>query len=602
MLRLGSAALIAAALLFYGWQAGSAINVLSPTVDELPHAATAWNLRFRADYRADLAQPPLWLHWVGLFLAADDLRMPLTDAAWEESDQGAMPATSYWEALKWERAGDIEALVRKARVPMFLAALATGAAIAAVGWRYAGPIGGAAAAVAFAFEPLMLGHGPLVKNDVVLAPCVLGAAVGLHEVCRTGRWRWVALLATSCGLAMNVKFSGLVLPVVVVPLGLALRALAPEEWRLGGLPLSDRGGRLVAAAVIAVVVGLTTWAAVWACYGFRFEPSRGAARFNIDGAVARVATNDLCARFARRHPNQTPVISRNQLAAWRPPPFVQVMLLAHRWRLLPEAAIAGMIYMQGSSLYRPAFLLGNFSDVGFPLYFPAAWLFKTPVTLVMLHVGGAAWACRRWRSFGLLFLPAGVYLAAALASSLNIGLRYLAPIYPFLMLAAGMLVAEACRRRHSRATVLVLAVLGAALAVEVAPHRLMHIQYFSAPFGGPRGGLGLLSDSNLDWGQDLYRLVEWQRAHPDEQIFLCYFGLTDPGAAGLRYENTAGSWLPGPRVSPRPGAVFAVSATHLQGTYFMNSESLRTQMAGWRAREPLDVLGGTIYLFRVPNN
>jgi hypothetical protein len=137
------------------------------------------------------------------------------------------------------------------------------------------------------------------------------------------------------------------------------------------------------------------------------------------------------------------------------------------------------------------------------------------------------------------------------------------------------------------------------LAVESLPHRGEHLQFFNALAGGSRGGLRLLSDSNLDWGQDLYRLAAWQRENPRERLWLIYFGPMDPRRVGIRATNAPGSWAPSasPPSSPPPGAVLAISATHLQGTYF--GPELRAEMARWRAREPLAVLGGTIYLYRV---
>jgi len=590
--------LIAGLLAFYGLWAGSSIHTLSPTVDELQHAAGAWNVRYRSDYRPDRENPPLWLHWIGLFLAEGDVPEGIPPDVWVRMRHGVTPPYEYCDLL--ERGGecDVQRLVSKARVPMLLLAVGLGVAVAAAAWRYGGPVAGVAAAAAFAFEPLMLGHGPLVKNDVVLALCFFGAAVGLKEVVTNGGWPWVALLAVSCGAAINVKFSGILLPVVIVPLGLAIRAAMPAAWSIGRAVLESRGARLAAAAGICAVVLATTWAMIWMSYGFRFAPTRGPERFDVEGLVARTAAGELAARRAVLGPAAASLTAADILRGWQPSMFVRGVVLAHGLQLLPEAAVAGLIFTEGSLLFRAAFLCGRYSDAGFTLFFPAAWLFKTPVTMVALHALGAIAVVRRWRTLWPLLLTLAVFVLSAMTGRINIGLRHLAPAYPFFMLGVGLFIAAAWQAWPRRWAILAATAAAALLTAEVLPHRLEYIQFFSWPFGGARGGLALLSDSNLDWGQDLYRLVAWQRKHPEERLFLCYFGNFDPRQAGLRYENTVGSWAPGPQVEPVSGAMYAVSATSLQGVYAI--DALRPRMAAQRRQQPLDVLGGTIYLYRVP--
>ena len=44
----------------------------------------------------------------------------------------------------------------------------------------------------------------------------------------------------------------------------------------------------------------------------------------------------------------------------------------------------------------------------------------------------------------------------------------------------------------------------------------------------PAESYRLLTDSNLDWGQGLLALRDYQRNHPGEPIALSYFGSVDP--------------------------------------------------------------------------
>jgi hypothetical protein len=124
------------------------------------------------------------------------------------------------------------------------------------------------------------------------------------------------------------------------------------------------------------------------------------------------------------------------------------------------------------------------------------------------------------------------------------------------------------------------------------------IAFFNVPARGV-GPLRLLSDSNLDWGQDLPLLERWRAEHPDGSLNLAYFGTADPSAYGIVYRNVHGGYDFGPeRVSPEGPGYLAVSATILQSTYL--PADLRRYYLEWQAREPVAILGGSIWVYRLP--
>jgi hypothetical protein len=185
-----------------------------------------------------------------------------------------------------------------------------------------------------------------------------------------------------------------------------------------------------------------------------------------------------------------------------------------------------------------------------------------------------------------------IYLTSAMASNLNIGLRHVLPLYPFIYVWMGIGSAWAMKRWPRLAQVLGIGIV-IALAVESGQAWPNYLAFFNAPSGGSRGGLRLLSDSNLDWGQDLPLLAQWQNDHPKTPLYLSYFGMTDPAAYGIKYFNLPGGYVFGPPAQQPTEGVIAISATNLQGTYMYPRiyEALQT-------KEPLDVLGGTIYLYK----
>jgi hypothetical protein len=83
---------------------------------------------------------------------------------------------------------------------------------------------------------------------------------------------------------------------------------------------------------------------------------------------------------------------------------------------------------------------------------------------------------------------------------LNIGLRHVLPIYPFLFLLAGVGASRLGARGGWRTAALgALAVGYVAQALWIAPH---HLSYFNLLAGGASNGHRVLLDSNYDWGQN----------------------------------------------------------------------------------------------------
>ena len=192
------------------------------------------------------------------------------------------------------------------------------------------------------------------------------------------------------------------------------------------------------------------------------------------------------------------------------------------WLLLPLAAVVviNLVYLHvpladGGLLPEPyleafrvklshgagghfAYLLGQYSGEGWWYYFPLAILFKTPLPVLVLVGLGLA---RRQRLDTVVFvlLPIVLFLAAGMVGQLNIGLRHVLPIYPFLFVAAGAGASRLTARGWRRVLLGVLAAAYVVQALWIAPH---HLSYFNVLAGGPSNGYRILLDSNFDWGQN----------------------------------------------------------------------------------------------------
>ena len=243
---------------------------------------------------------------------------------------------------------------------------------------------------------------------------------------------------------------------------------------------------------------------------------------------------------------------------------------------------------------RPAYLHGSWSTEGWWWYFPAALLLKTPLPLLFVGALGAYAAIRRSRaeSAWLLIPPVG-YFVAALTSKTQIGYRHLLPVYPFICLWAGLGASWLWRRGIAARAA--LAAAGVWLAVSVCSTSPYSLAYFNELARGH--GENWLSDSNLDWGQDLPALARELAARGNPPVVLSYFGSGDPDAYGIHYipvgfitnvQRTGNAAL----ASSSP-LLFAISETNLVGTYFSDHHGF-----DWlRARRPVAVPGGSIFLY-----
>jgi hypothetical protein len=116
-------------------------------------------------------------------------------------------------------------------------------------------------------------------------------------------------------------------------------------------------------------------------------------------------------------------------------------------------------------------------------------------------------------------------------TDINIGLRYVLPIAPYVFIAVGKVVpwvTDLTPRFRRLAQAIVAGCLGLTLAATlwIYPH---YLAYFNLVSGGPDRVPPRLIDSNLDWGQDLIGLRQWCREHaPGQPIGLAYFGQINP--------------------------------------------------------------------------
>jgi hypothetical protein len=373
--------------------------------------------------------------------------------------------------------------------------------------------------------------------------------------------------------------------------------------------------RLAAVLAMLAVMGTTSFIMVWLGYGLRFAAAKDAdAGMNMGNIVNAC----LIRSWQLQHSPDGKTFgfpSTADIAEMPRPMLVRLVCWANQRHLLPQAFLSGVLFVYQGTLMRSTFLWGVRGSVGWWWYFPFAMAVKTPaatlfafaalgIAAIARLLGLRSWQrrsadiampIRAWTAL-CVGLPAAIFLAAAMSQNLNLGLRHVLPIYPLLFAAAGLGVSRIWEWRKAWAIAFGVAIIGG-LAIESCCAFPDYIPFFNVMAGGSRGGLRLLSDSNLDWGQDLPLLAAWQRKHPGTKLYLAYFGAAEPAWFGVHATNLVDGFA-SPQPINSPG-VIAISATVLQGTYSPLRENGPYWSVLWKFK-PFEVLGGSIYLFHVP--
>jgi len=518
----------------------------SATFDECNHLTAGYAALRDGDYRFSPDHLPFQRIWNALpLLLMDGIR-------WNGDEVPEASTAEQWGRLQFTvpfrflyRLNDADALLYRARAMTVLLGIVLGVLVFFWSRELFGFWPAVLALALYAAEPNILAHAGLVTTDFGVTCFFFGAVYFLWRLTRRGTPGNLAGLSICFVLAEISKLSAVLLWPVVLAL-LVLRSLrhSPWDWRLVRRGrFSRRSARLGISLLIACWLALISWVGVWAAYGFRYAPTSGRAEL-LDFTAGKAG------RGAPRLAG---------LVRW-----------VESHRLLPNAFTEGVFHGAVDLTERPSYLAGRYSTTGWWYYFPVAILVKTPVGLLLALAGGIVLGGARWRETGsdaaFLALPVAVVLGAAMRANLNIGLRHVLPLYPFLIMLAGLGIAELLRRgrRTWAAAFVALAMLESAL---VHPD---YLAFFNAPAGGPSRGDRWLVDSNLDWGQDLKGLKRWMERQGVAHVNLCYFGTADPAYYGIDC-----TYLPGGpffaralEQNPRLPGYVAVSVTNLRGVGF----------------------------------
>lgn len=225
---------------------------------------------------------------------------------------------------------------------------------------------------------------------------------------------------------------------------------------------------------------------------------------------------------------------------------------------------------------------------GWWYYYIAAFLIKTPIPTLIFILSSLVFfnRIRDKEMVNELFIlvPIIILLVFSFFNHINIGVRHILPIYPFIFVFVSKIINLKVKKQGIfTISIILLSLWYVTGSLMIYPH---YLAYFNEAVGGPNNGHKYLLDSNIDWGQDLKGLKIYLDEKGIKNVTLGYWGKDSPERIGISYKPV--------NCYPEPGLI-AVSVNTLYGLQEQRSYCLE-----WlRSYKPIDKIGYSIFIYNI---
>ena len=535
----------------------------SATMDELAHTPAGYSYISQQDMRLNPEHPPLLKDlaglsvWLGSKITGQTINFPFEHKSWQEDINGQW---DFGGEFLYRSGNDADKIIFWARLPMLLIMLLLGFYIFKWARELYGNKAGLIALFLYSLSPTFLAHGRYVTTDVGAAAAFFIATYYLVKWLQQSNKKNLFLAGLVFGLALLTKFS-LVLLIPYFVFITLIWAIIKKRFQL---------------IIGLFLIGLIAMVLVWPVYQFH--------TWNYPPERQRADADSILKSFGNRPLAETTVWMSDKPILR---PYGQFFLGLF---MVMQRAVGG----------NTTYFLGEVSATGWKHYFPIVSLIKVPLALLILMLVALVPALRKikkpnFAQFALISFFI-FYWITTLTSNLNIGVRHVLPTFPILYILISGQIAKISDKWRG---FLIIVLLGwyAFGTISIYPHFLA---YFNESVGGTSQGYKYVTDSNLDWGQDLKRLSQFVEENQIDKIYLNYFG----GASaeyylGEKYQDWWGDRDPS---ELPPDSWLAVSATLLQGGRGQPAPGFKekTGYYNWLNQyEPVEVIGNSIFVYHL---
>lgn len=591
----------------------------SAIMDEVAHLPAGYSYISQADMRLNPEHPPLvkdlaggavWL-WSKIF--NQPINFPYDISAWKTDINGQW---DFGFDFMYREGNNADLMLLLGRLPMLLILLVLGIYVFKWARELFGLLSAFLALFLYAFSPTFLAHGRFVTTDMAAAAAIFIASYYFIRWLKAPGAKNLIVAGLIFGLAQLAKFSVFLLVPLFVFVALVwfVVKLSEEKNKAHRINLIfwPYFFRYVGGTILLMAVGYIF--IVWPVYIFHI--------WNYPIARQQRDVQFILSSFG-----------------FRPlPNFIYWLAGVPIFRALAQYGLGLTMVFQRAVGGNTVYFLGHVSSAGSRLYFPIVYLIKETLTLHIFTllalwltlVGFFKNKIYRLKNFleflnghGAEFLMLcfiALYWFSSIRSILNIGVRHILPTFPFVfILIAGVLgvwlkkhglnhIAPAQENQplaKKFCPLIVLIIFSILIGWQIKSVISVYpsfLAYFNESAGGPVGGYRYVTDSNLDWGQDLKRLAQWTDEKNINRIYVDYFG----GATSSYYLGN--KFLPwwGDR-SPMDlnfnGGWLAVSATFLQGGRGEPVPGFKETVGYYKwlnKFQPTTVIGHSIFVYYIP--
>lgn len=393
---------------------------------------------------------------------------------------------------------DADGMLFRARMAVSLFAVLLAVLVFLAAKEMFGTGAGFIALALLAFDPNFLAHGAVVGTDTGLSCFLFASIYAFYRYVKAPSPGRLILAGLATGLAISTKHTAiLVFPMLVI--FAVCEILRPGSTADGPQP-DAKGKRTLRLAAALALITITSVGVLWSAYGFRYEP-----RAN------HLAMNPPYTQFVNSMSRQHDIWLLSTVA---------------RFHLLPESYLYGLADVRNMSDFYTSYALGKIYPKGVWFYFPLAFAIKSSLTfLILLLLTIYAMATRKftaWREILFLTIPPAFYLFVAMVAGMNIGLRHILPMYAFLTVliggAAWALIQTNRRWAYAIAVLLIFQVISTTRTFPA------YMAYANELWGGPAQTYRYLTDSNVDWAQQLKATKRYLDGRGVKDCWFVYFG------------------------------------------------------------------------------
>ncbi|HUC89427.1 MAG TPA: glycosyltransferase family 39 protein [Patescibacteria group bacterium] len=440
-----------------------------------------------------------------------------------------------------------------------------------------------------ALSPTVIAHGHLVTTDILVMTTMAIAMLCFIRLLKEQSWAFIIIAGITLAIAELSKFSTVLL-FIFYPLAAVLFYYAKK-------PSLKAAGAVKLMLRVVIPTFSIALAFMYAVYALQVIH------------LSHTAQNNWIVQ-----------------ATGDPVHHLGTRILLDINKVPPLAPVVRYIVGFSSSLGRVAVghganLLGKDYATSTPLYFPVVSTLKTPSPLLALwvvmavYLGGRLkiYSKKRTNLLGVLLsytkanpvptlgaLITLVYFVVACIGHLDIGVRHLLPVFPWVAFLSALWIVTILEK-FTYKTLRIGIVLSSSIltlfvfiALIVYPN---YIPYTTEVAGGAPQAYRYYNDSNVDWGQSIKYLAAYVQTHPDELPLY-----TDQSYADAKNYYTCGNanlcpklYILGDTQQPPKGSYFAVSETHLTIDWARSPDNL----AFLKKQTPLVKIGDSIYVYHI---